>query len=343
MKLITFVVPCYNSQAYMSKCIDSLLAGGEDVEIIIVNDGSKDGTGEIARVYAEKYPELVRAVDKENGGHGSGINCGLMLASGLYFKVVDSDDWLSAEALKKLLAVLKTHESAGVGADLYITDFVYEKACEQKRFVRSFKKNMPVDRLFGWNDVKKFRASSVLLMHSLLYRTEKLRQSGVRLPEHTFYVDNIFAYTPLPFMKTLYYMDIDLYHYYIGREDQSVTRENITKRYRQQIAVMKEMISAYGYAQIKAFPKGLCRYMLHCLSVVMILTLMFTTSGRDERDEREAQLNELWRRIKQVDKKTYKYLYYRSYPALINWLSFAVQGKITYIGYCFFKRKLNCS
>ena len=71
MKIISFTVPCYNSQAYMRKCVDSLLVGGDDVEIIIVNDGSKDDTIKIANEYAERYPDIVKVVDKENGGHGS--------------------------------------------------------------------------------------------------------------------------------------------------------------------------------------------------------------------------------------------------------------------------------
>ena len=92
MKLLTVTVPCYNSQDYMERCIDSFLPGGEDVEIIIVDDGSTDRTGEIADEYARKYPEIVRVIHQENGGHGAGLNAGINHATGLYFKVVDSDD-----------------------------------------------------------------------------------------------------------------------------------------------------------------------------------------------------------------------------------------------------------
>ena len=103
MKYITFAVPCYNSESYMEHCIETLLKGGEDVEIILVDDGSKDKTGEIADRYQKKYPSIVKAVHKENGGHGSGVNKGLELAAGLYYKVVDSDDWVDEDALKKVL------------------------------------------------------------------------------------------------------------------------------------------------------------------------------------------------------------------------------------------------
>lgn len=104
MKYITFTVPCYNSAAYMERCVDSLLIGGEDVEILLIDDGSTDRTGEIADEYERNYPGIVRAVHKSNGGHGSGVNAGLHLATGCYFKVVDSDDWLSEDAYRRLLA-----------------------------------------------------------------------------------------------------------------------------------------------------------------------------------------------------------------------------------------------
>ena len=107
MKILSIAVPCYNSQEYMRKCVDSLLKGGEDVEILIVDDGSKDDTLKIARDYEEKYPTIVKAIHQENKGHGGAVNTGLAHATGLYFKVVDSDDWLNEEALKKALEVLK--------------------------------------------------------------------------------------------------------------------------------------------------------------------------------------------------------------------------------------------
>lgn len=103
MKLLSFAIPCYNSEAYMKNCIESLLPGGEDVEILIVDDGSKDGTAQIADEYQEKYPTIVKAIHKENGGHGSAVNAGIENATGLYFKVVDSDDWVKESAYKKIL------------------------------------------------------------------------------------------------------------------------------------------------------------------------------------------------------------------------------------------------
>ena len=341
MKLISFAVPCYNSAGYMRRCIDSLLKGGEDVEIIVVNDGSKDETPLIAAEYAADHPN-VRVVNKENGGHGSGVNKGLELAQGLYYKVVDSDDWLDGDALEKLLALLREHRDAGKLADLYITNFVYEKVCYNARYVRSYAHNFPQGRFFGWEEVKRFHKSNVLLMHSLLYRTDKLRQSNTVLPEHTFYVDNIFAYKPLPFMKKLYYLNADLYRYYIGREDQSVSAKNIVRRYDQQIRVMKEMIGAYTYEQLEGLESGLCGYMKHYLSVVMMLTMMFTTGGKEDIPGRKAALGELWDCVRERDGQMYAYLR-RSYPALVNWLPFRLRGRVMVAGYLYYSKKIKCS
>ena len=325
----------------MRRCIDSLLKGGEDVEIIVVNDGSKDETPLIAAEYAAIHPN-VRVVNKENGGHGSGVNKGLELAQGLYYKVVDSDDWLDGDALEKLLALLREHRDAGKLADLYITNFVYEKVCDNARYVRSYAHNFPQGRFFGWEEVKRFHKSNVLLMHSLLYRTDKLRQSNTVLPEHTFYVDNIFAYKPLPFMKKLYYLNADLYRYYIGREDQSVSAKNIVRRYDQQIRVMKEMIGAYTYEQLEGLESGLCGYMKHYLSVVMMLTMMFTTGGKEDIPGRKAALGELWDCVRERDGQMYAYLR-RSYPALVNWLPFRLRGRVMVAGYLYYSKKIKCS
>ena len=111
MKLLSVTVPCYNSQEYMRNCVDSLLVGGELVEILIVDDGSKDDTGRIADEYAAKYPNIVKAIHQENGGHGEAVNTGIKNATGLYFKVVDSDDWVNAEAYHAILD--KLQEIAG--------------------------------------------------------------------------------------------------------------------------------------------------------------------------------------------------------------------------------------
>ena len=127
MKLLSIAIPCYNSQDYMESCIESLLVGGEEVEILIVDDGSSDRTAEIADDYARKYPTIVKAIHQENGGHGQAVNTGLKNATGVFFKVVDSDDWVNEEAYQKVLETLRKFVYGQETIDMLVTNFVYEK------------------------------------------------------------------------------------------------------------------------------------------------------------------------------------------------------------------------
>ena len=230
MKLITFTVPCYNSAAYMDRCVETLLPAGEEAEIILVDDGSKDDTGKIADAYAEKYPNIVKVIHQENGGHGEGVNQGIRNASGMYFKVVDSDDWLDAEALQKVMQTLRGFAAMEQPVDLLMCNYVYEHVVDNTHHTVSYKSILPQDRVFAWDEIGHFPPSQNILMHTVIYRTQILRDSGLELPKHTFYVDNVFVYQPLPLCQRLYYMDIDLYRYFIGRDDQSVNESVMVKR-----------------------------------------------------------------------------------------------------------------
>ncbi|MDD5292980.1 MAG: glycosyltransferase [Candidatus Izemoplasmatales bacterium] len=337
-KLITFTVPAYNSEAYLAQCLNSLVPGGDDVEVIVVNDGSTDNTETIARKYEQNYPHIVKVISKMNGGHGSGINEGLAIATGLYFKVVDSDDWLNGNALRTLLDTIRKHQKSEQLADLYITNFVYDKVNEGKFFVRHFSRHFQSNRFAKWSQVGNFYGAQVLLMHSLTYRTEKLKNSGIHLPLHTFYVDNIYSYKPLPHMQKIFYLDVNLYHYYIGREDQSVNIRVFTNRYDQQIRVMKEMIQAYRYEDIMKMEKGLRRYMLHCLSAIMMITIFFTVT-KDE-DERRIALSDLWAFIKDRDRSLYRFLRWRAMPTIVNYLPWRLRGMIMTAGYKVLQRRI---
>ncbi len=255
-KLITFAVPCYNSAAYMRHCIETLLSAGEQAEIILVDDGSvKDDTPAICDEYAAKYPTIVKAIHQENGGHGEGVNQGIRNATGLYYKVVDSDDWLDTDALQKVLARLNTLVTRGTAPDLMICNYVYEHAEDNTSHTVRYTNVFPQNRLFNWTHVGHFRPDQNLLMHSVMYRTEVLRKCGMVLPKHTFYVDNIFVYQPLPFVKSMYYMDLDLYRYFIGRADQSVNESIMVKRVDQQLRVTRHMIDCQDLDALKGQKK----------------------------------------------------------------------------------------
>lgn len=297
MKLLTVAIPCYNSQDYMEKCIDSLLPGGEDVEIIIVDDGSKDMTPEIADAYAKKYPKIVRAIHQENGGHGEAVNTGIRNAQGIFFKVVDSDDWVNESAYHKLLSTLRCLVGEGKQLDMMISNFVYEKEGAKHKKVMKYTSALPKDQMFTWKDVKHFHKGQYILMHSVIYRTQLLRECGLELPKHTFYVDNLFVYVPLPYVKNMYYLDVDFYRYYIGREDQSVNESVMIKRIDQQIRVNKIMVDAYDLWKLQ--DRKLRKYMFNYLEIITVVsTVMLIRSGTDENLEKK---RELWNYIKKKD------------------------------------------
>ena len=301
MKYISFAIPCYNSQEYMAHAIETILTGGEDVEIIIVNDGSKDNTSKIGHEYAEKYPDIIRVIDKENGGHGDAVNYGLANAEGKYFKVVDSDDWVNKESLQNILHVLKKMEEHGEEVDMLIANYVYEKEGASHKKVIHYRNVLPQNQIFKWSDVGRFHIDQYILMHSVIYRTDMLKLCQLTLPKHTFYVDNIYVYYPLPHVRKMYYMDEDFYRYYIGREDQSVNEKVMIKRVDQQIFVTRTMIDMYQMRQISN--KKLRAYMEKYLAIMMTVSSILCIRSKDP--ENMEKKKELWKYLRQKDKKTF--------------------------------------
>ena len=301
MKYISFAIPCYNSQEYMAHAIETILTGGEDVEIVIVNDGSKDNTSKIGHEYAEKYPDIIRVIDKENGGHGDAVNYGLANAEGKYFKVVDSDDWVNTESLQNILNVLKKMEEHGEEVDMLIANYVYEKEGASHKKVIHYRNVLPQNQIFKWTDVGRFHIDQYILMHSVIYRTDMLKLCQLTLPKHTFYVDNIYVYYPLPHVRKMYYMDEDFYRYYIGREDQSVNEKVMIKRVDQQIFVTRTMIDMYQMRQISN--KKLRAYMEKYLAIMMTVSSILCIRSKDP--ENMEKKKELWKYLRQKDKKTF--------------------------------------
>lgn len=310
MKTISFAVPCFNSADYMEKCVESLLPCGEDIEIILVNDGStKDNTAEIADKLAEKYPNIVKTIHKENGGHGSAVNAGLDAAEGLYFKVVDSDDWLDNDAMNTIMKYLREQkkafsESEKKATDLVISNYVYEKVYEGTHTTMRYTNVFPVNTEFTWSDIGHFHSSQYLLMHSVFYRTALLKKINLRLPEHCFYVDNIFVYVPLPYVKSIIYFDVDTYRYFIGREDQSVNEKVMLSRIDQQIRVTKIMIDSIKLDSIEN--KKLRQYMKNYLSMMMCICSIFLRMEPTEENNKKRQ--DIWQYLKEKDEDLYRNL-----------------------------------
>ncbi|EOS38599.1 glycosyltransferase family 2 protein [Lachnospiraceae bacterium] len=301
MKYITFAIPCYNSEAYMEKAINSILPAGDDVEILIVNDGSTDKTKKIGKHYAEKFPSIVKVINKENGGHGDAVNSGLSHASGKYFKVVDSDDWVDEDALIKLLDVIKGFVREGSEVDMIVSNYVYEKAGMEHKKIIHYRNVLPQNEIFRWDDIGSFHLDQYILMHSVMYRTEMLKLCQLKLPKHTFYVDNIYVYYPLPHVRLLYYLDVDFYRYFIGRDDQSVNEKIMISRVDQQIYVTKSMISMYDLRLIGS--RKLKKYMINYLAIMMTVSSILCI--RSKNAENLQKKKELWKYLRQRDYKIF--------------------------------------
>lgn len=332
MKLLSFAVPSYNSEAYLGRCLDSLVIGGEDVEVIVVNDGSKDGTEEVGKMYEKKYPGIVRVVTQENGGHGEAVNTGLKNASGLYFKVVDSDDKVDPIAYRKILSVLKHLHATGRDVDMMMSNYVYDKQGAIHKKVMSYRHAVPKNQIFSWNDKLTFKIGQYILMHSVIYRTEMLKESGMILPKHTFYVDNIFVFQPLAYVKTAYYLDVNFYLYFIGRDDQSVNESVMIRRIDQQIRVNKILIDIYdNYLKNDIFErKYLKKYMFNYLDIIMCVSSIMAILSDDP--EVFAKKDDLWNYLKEKNYDLYKKLRWSVYGIVMN-LPGKMGRKISVLGY----------
>lgn len=281
------------------------MVAGEKIEILVVNDGSnKDNTASIADEYAEKYPEIIRAIHKENGGHGDAVNIGMRNATGKYFKVVDSDDWVDAQAFLKVISFLESMHSRNEDIDLLFTNFVYNKVGVKHNRVMKYTSALPQNRVFTWEDKLKINKAQYILMHSVTYRLDILKECNLELPKNTFYVDNIYLYKPLPYVKKMYYLDANLYQYFIGRDDQSVNEKVMIGRIDQQIRVNKILIDIYGQSVIKH--RELKKYMLQYMDMMMcVASVMLILANTDEALEKKEKL---WKHLKTTNPELHRYL-----------------------------------
>ena len=210
---------------------------------------------------------------------------------------MDSDDWVDKDAYMEVLKTLREFVYGKQTLDMLISNFVYEKQGVRRKKVMNYRTALPRDQVFSWKDVKMFMLGQYILMHSVIYRTELLRQCGLSLPQHTFYVDNIFVYQPLPYVKTMYYLDVNFYRYYIGREDQSVNESVMIGRIDQQIRVTKLMLDYYAEAKITQWK--LRYYMVRYLEIMMVISSILAI--RSGTDENMAKKKELWQYVRKLN------------------------------------------
>lgn len=239
-KILSVVIPSYNMEKYLNQCVGSLVCSKyiSDIEILIVNDGSKDGTRDIALKLERGNPESVKLIDKENGGHGSTINVGSANCKGKYFKVIDADDWVNTDELDKLVQALFNSD-----ADCVICNYTSVYEDEGKEILNNVTAQFKPGQVISYNNyIKKYR----LAMHSVVYKTELYRKSNIKLTEKCFYVDTEFIYFPLLTFETVVCFPFNVYQYRLQREGQSVSREGFLKHVDDHRKVMLELCRFYN-------------------------------------------------------------------------------------------------
>lgn len=329
MKYVSFVIPSYNSEKFLNKAVDSLLPAKSDIEIIIVNDGSKDNTIKIAKEYEAKYPDCVRVIDKENGGHGSGINAGLKIATGLYFKVIDSDDWADTEGLPKYIETIKANHKNKINPDLYFTKFLFDRFDDGELFEHDLHKKFPKNRMFKFNEIQNFQVYEYIMLHMLTYKTELLKKMDLHCPEKVFYEDNYFNYAPLPYVETMYFIDINFYHYYVGRQGQSISIENMRKNYKHYVTVLEETCKIHKFNELKTLEKKKFKFITHEFLIIWSLTMFNVTISGDPL--------KLWKPFKkwfkENDPEYYKFLAHKTPYFFMRMLPKPILKIVCKVGY----------
>ena len=242
-KLLTIVIPVYNTEVYLSKCIESLIVPNymDTLEIIIVIDGSPDNSLQIAEEYESKYPNTIKVVNKENGGHGSTINKGLELATGKYFRVLDSDDWFNTDNFKIYLSKLSKSDEDVVMTHLS-KEYIYENRSEMWKT-----DNINFDYIYNC-DTFTFTDLSIGFfgMGRCTYKTKLLKEHHLCLLEKVYFEDSYLHVFPMIFIKSFVFYDLTIYHYFIGRPNQSISAEVSLKHNNDWQLLIRQIVDFYA-------------------------------------------------------------------------------------------------
>jgi len=283
-KILTITVPSYNTEQYIDECMPYLIDQTiiDDIEILVVSDGSKDKTAAVANKWQERYPQSIRVIEKENGGHGSTINRGIAEATGKYFKVVDGDDWVKTENLVKLVEFLKSND-----VDL-INNPYYEHDEETKDETLMMTLDISSDKINDYADiVEKIKIPP---MHTITYRTSILKDNNIRIDEKMFYVDVEYIAYPLPYVKNQVYLDFPVYVYRVNSDTQSMAIGNMVKNRNMHLTMLKHI-----WEFIKNLPKVTetsVKRVLHQRFSELIVAQYVIDLSIDNKDIRRRELSE---------------------------------------------------
>ena len=312
--LVTFLMPCYNSAGFMRRGIESLLEIEHPCEIILVNDGSKDDTSAIAHEYAGRYEHVI-AVDQDNSNWGGVVNRGISMARGAYFKVIDSDDSFDHDALRRVLATLAQAVEAGNEPDLLITNYLYDHKSSGTQREMQYRKFFPQDRVFTWDEMGRPGLDKFIMIHAAWYKTSILRESQVVLPTKVSYMDSLLLLHPMPYVKTLCYLDAAPYRYLIGREGQSVEIDVVKKHIDEQIMATKLAIDDVDYGELLEEKPNCGMLMLGYVSCMMSVSTIHLFMINTPESLRKN--DELWNYMREKNPVLYDHVR-RSLPGLAN-------------------------
>lgn len=246
MKLLSLIIPTYNMEALLPRCLDSLLVPAtlERLEVMVVNDGSRDGSLAVATDYKERFPQTVTVIDKPNGNYGSTINAALPVAQGKYVKVLDSDDWFDTAALVAFLDELESVE-----ADMVVTHFTIlhdDGTRELTKYNVYGREPYDYGRVYPLDEVLAGGYIRYFLMHALTYRTALLRRMGYRQTEGISYTDTEWSCYPVFYADDIVFFDINLYQYNLAREGQTMDPKVIARSLGQMEQMTRQMLCFYG-------------------------------------------------------------------------------------------------
>lgn len=240
-KILTISVAAYNAAGDIDHCLKSMLNSDvvDMLEIIVINDGSKDNTAEIVHSYELKYPGIVKLINKPNGGHGSTINTSIGIASGKYYRIVDSDDWVDKTGIERLVEWLQNHEVDLVFNPYYEVDALCK--CKKKLNV-PYAKSQPIGVVQTMESTKGL----MLWMHSVVFKTDVVKRMGPIIDENCFYVDAEYVIFPILYVTNFVCLDFPVYMYLLGTESQSMNMNNLISRRNQHLKVVKRLVEFYG-------------------------------------------------------------------------------------------------
>lgn len=296
MKVLSFIIPSYNSERFLDKCIGSMLCSEvlDALDIIVVNDGSRDGTVEVAQKYCDAYPGSVRLISQENKGHGGALNTGCAAAEGKYLKVIDADDWVLTTNLPQLIDALRELDSDVVLTHYHTVDISTGEVKNWRTYPETFGKSYSFEEIMSqW---KSFDRS--LTFHGIFYRTGFYRQFGIALSEHVFYEDHEFATFPCCMAKTVTPLDMFLYEYRVGDVQQSVSNENQLKRIGHTETVLRRFAREYHLLPLAADAGGR-RYVekkAEGLLLSYLTTVMLVDPDKKRGRENGAKMMEFFRK-----------------------------------------------